>query len=137
MESMQQLVGGLIQVLYPFRDAEVALICNDEGKLLGLPFNRALRDERGATYLCPSQYAQVAQFLVFLLICSKTHISFVFICVTPIYQAHKEEMGKSNWACCICEVNLRRLFRLRLLVQIKVHFCIGIARTSLLLLHRT
>lgn len=50
LESMQQLVGGLIQVLYPFRDAEVALICNDEGKLLGLPFNRALRDERGATY---------------------------------------------------------------------------------------
>lgn len=50
LESMQQLVGGLIQVIYPFRDAEVALICNDEGKLLGLPFNRALRDERGATY---------------------------------------------------------------------------------------
>lgn len=50
LESMQQLVGGLIQVLYPFRDAEVALICNDEGKLLGLPFNRALRDERGAIY---------------------------------------------------------------------------------------
>lgn len=50
LESMQQLVGGLIQVLYPFRDAEVALICNDEGKLLGLPFNRALRDESGAIY---------------------------------------------------------------------------------------
>lgn len=50
LESMQNLVGGLIQVIYPFRDAEVALICNDEGKLLGLPFNRALRDESGATY---------------------------------------------------------------------------------------
>ena len=50
------------------------------------------------------------------------------------YQAHKEEMGKSNWACCIYEVNLRRLFRLRLLVQIKVHPCI--AHTSLLLLRR-
>ncbi len=50
LESMQQLVGGLIQAIYPFRDAEVALICNDEGKLLGLPFNRALRDERGAIY---------------------------------------------------------------------------------------
>lgn len=31
LESMQQLVGGLIQVIYPFRDAEVALVCNDEG----------------------------------------------------------------------------------------------------------
>ena len=50
LESMQQLVGGLIQVIYPFRDAEVALVCNDEGKLLGLPFNRALRDESGAIY---------------------------------------------------------------------------------------
>lgn len=50
LESMQNLVGGLIQVIYPFEDAEVALVCNDEGKLLGLPFNRALRDESGAIY---------------------------------------------------------------------------------------
>lgn len=50
LESMQNLVGGLIQVIYPFEDAEVALVCNDEGKLLGLPFNRALRYESGAIY---------------------------------------------------------------------------------------
>ena len=31
LQSMQKLVGGLIQVIYPFRDAEVALVCNDEG----------------------------------------------------------------------------------------------------------
>lgn len=50
LQSMQKLVGGLIQVIYPFDDAEVALVCNDEGKLLGLPLNRALRDENGAIY---------------------------------------------------------------------------------------
>ena len=34
---------------YPFTDP-VAIVCNDEGKLLGLPMNRALRDEHGQTY---------------------------------------------------------------------------------------
>ena len=47
LEGMQKLVGGLIQAVYPFHDAEVALIVNDEGKLLGLPFNRALVDGNG------------------------------------------------------------------------------------------
>ena len=49
LETMQELVGGLIQVLYPFED-RVALVCNDEGKLLGLPLNRALRGEDGKPY---------------------------------------------------------------------------------------
>jgi hypothetical protein len=44
------VVGGLIQLLYPFEDPELALICNDEGKLMGLPYNRALRDEDGRIY---------------------------------------------------------------------------------------
>lgn len=43
LKSMQQVVGGLIQAIYPY-DEPVALICNDEGKLQGLPYNRALRD---------------------------------------------------------------------------------------------
>ena len=42
LESMQAVVGGYIQAIYPFEDDELALICNEEGKLLGLPFNRAL-----------------------------------------------------------------------------------------------
>ena len=46
---MQRLVGGYIQAVYPFDDP-VALICNEEGKLLGLPMNRTLRDERGVPY---------------------------------------------------------------------------------------
>ena len=49
LAAMQSLVGGLIEAVYPFSDS-VALICNDEGKLLGLPLNRALRDENGEIY---------------------------------------------------------------------------------------
>lgn len=44
LQSLQHQVGGLIQALYPFEDA-AAIICNDEGKLLGLPWNRPLFDE--------------------------------------------------------------------------------------------
>ena len=49
LDSMQKVVGGLVQALFPFDDP-VALIANDEGKLLGLPANRALRDETGEPY---------------------------------------------------------------------------------------
>ena len=49
LESMQKIVGGSIEAVYPFADP-VALICNEEGKLLGLPLNRALRDEDGTVY---------------------------------------------------------------------------------------
>jgi len=48
LKSMQAVVGGFIQAVYPFEDEELALICNEEGKLIGLPFNRALRDEDGS-----------------------------------------------------------------------------------------
>ena len=49
LEAMQKIVGGSIEAVYPF-DEPVALICNDEGKLLGLPLNRALRDDEGNVY---------------------------------------------------------------------------------------
>lgn len=43
LSAMQAVVGGSIEAIYPFDDP-VALVCNDEGKLLNLPLNRALRD---------------------------------------------------------------------------------------------
>ena len=49
LASMQKIVGGSIEAVYPFADP-VALICNEEGKLLGLPLNRALRDDEGNVY---------------------------------------------------------------------------------------
>lgn len=48
LEAMQQIVGGSIQAVYPF-DEPVALICNDEGKLPGLPLNRCLRHPENHT----------------------------------------------------------------------------------------
>ena len=49
LESMQAFVGGAIQAIYPYEDP-VALVCHGKGKLLGLEYNRALRDATGAVY---------------------------------------------------------------------------------------
>ena len=44
LAALQAVVGGPIQAIYPFEEP-VALICHEEGKLLGLPLNRCLRQE--------------------------------------------------------------------------------------------
>lgn len=49
LESLQKEVGGMIQATYPWDD-KVALICNDEGKLLGLEFNRPLYNADAQIY---------------------------------------------------------------------------------------
>lgn len=49
LRSMQEVVGGYIQAVYPFED-DVAIVCNEEGKLMGLPPNRPLYDEDGRVY---------------------------------------------------------------------------------------
>ena len=49
LESLQKEVGGLIEAFYPYEDA-VCIICNEEGKLLGLPLNRSLWDSCGQIY---------------------------------------------------------------------------------------
>ena len=49
LEDLQRAVGGLIQAVYPFDDP-VAIVCNDEGKINGMPLNRALRDDKGKVY---------------------------------------------------------------------------------------
>ena len=46
LKSMQDFVDGTIQAIYPYEDS-VAIICNDEGKLNGMKYNRALRNEAG------------------------------------------------------------------------------------------
>src|SRR5699024_3315885 len=46
---MQRIVGGDIEAVYPFQEP-VALVCNSEGKLLGLPMNRPLLDEDRLPY---------------------------------------------------------------------------------------
>ena len=49
LKALQQAVGGSIGASYPFADP-VAIVYNDDGKLMGLPLNRALRDEDGQMY---------------------------------------------------------------------------------------
>ena len=44
LKSLQNEVAGRIEAIYPFEDP-VAVICNEEGKLNGLPLNRALIDD--------------------------------------------------------------------------------------------
>lgn len=41
LEAMQRIVGGDIEEFMPYMD-EVAIICNEEGKMNGLPPNRAI-----------------------------------------------------------------------------------------------
>ena len=49
LKALQQAVGGSIGASYPFEDP-VAIVYNDDGKLMGLPLNRALWDEGGLMY---------------------------------------------------------------------------------------
>lgn len=49
LADLQKAVGGYIEVTYPFDD-NVGLIMNEEGKIEGLPLNRALRDDDGGIY---------------------------------------------------------------------------------------
>ena len=41
LDEMQVTVGGLIQAIYPYEE-QVAIVCNEEGLLHGLEFNRSV-----------------------------------------------------------------------------------------------
>ena len=49
LRPLQEAVGGYIQAIYPFEEP-VAIVCDEEAKLIGKPLNRALRDEDGHIY---------------------------------------------------------------------------------------
>ncbi len=54
LKAMQDVVGGYIEAVYPYDDP-VALVCNEEGKLTGLPLNRKLEDYdiiAGTFFIC-------------------------------------------------------------------------------------
>lgn len=54
LEAEQVVVGGLIDVVYPWQD-NAGIVCNDEGKLMGLPLNRPLGDYdvlAGTFFIC-------------------------------------------------------------------------------------
>ena len=45
--NLRTLVGGYIEMTYPFPDEEIAVISNEESKLLDLAPNRAIRSSEG------------------------------------------------------------------------------------------
>lgn len=49
LDNLQKEVGGDIEAIYPWED-NAAIICNEEGKYLNLPLNRALKDQNGNIY---------------------------------------------------------------------------------------
>ena len=54
LEAMQQTVGGYIEITYPWSDP-IALVCDEEGLLKQLPFNRIIAPQSaifGTFFLC-------------------------------------------------------------------------------------
>lgn len=49
LKAMQGTVGGYIEAVYPYDD-NVAIVCNEKGKIAGLPLNRALKDATEKVY---------------------------------------------------------------------------------------
>ena len=49
LEEMQQTVGGYIQAIYPYEES-VAIVCNEEGILEGLDFNRSVPGGYGGVF---------------------------------------------------------------------------------------
>ena len=72
LEEMQQLVGGWITATYPFNDP-VALVANDEGLLLKLPFNR----------MVDPYHPSVGNFFLAGIGTEKLCMILRFWCVTP------------------------------------------------------
>ena len=49
LKQMQSIVGGLIEPIYPYHE-EVAIVCNEEGLINGLPFNRSVPGGYGGVF---------------------------------------------------------------------------------------
>lgn len=44
LEDLQKIVGGCIETFYPFED-DICIVCNDEGKINGMPLNRGVYEK--------------------------------------------------------------------------------------------
>lgn len=49
LKEMQAVVGGSIQAIYPFSE-QVAVVCNEEGLINDLPFNRSVPGGYGGVF---------------------------------------------------------------------------------------
>lgn len=50
LDVMQRMVCGSIQTIYPYKEM-VAIVCNEEGKILGMEPNRTIRDPENGDIL--------------------------------------------------------------------------------------
>lgn len=60
LHDMQSVVGGYIEMI-PYKD--VFIVCNEEGKLIGLPFNRRISEYDvivGNFFICSADGAEFA-----------------------------------------------------------------------------
>ena len=46
LKDMQEAVGGYIETYEPFEE-EAVIVCNEEGKINGMPMNRVIKDKDG------------------------------------------------------------------------------------------
>ena len=49
LSEMQATVGGFIEAIYPYEEL-VAIVCNEEGLINGLPFNRSVEGGYGGVF---------------------------------------------------------------------------------------
>lgn len=60
LKTLQELVQGTTEIVYPWPDQRIALVCNDESKLTGQPLNRVLPEIQniiaGDFFLCGLHY---------------------------------------------------------------------------------
>ena len=49
LSEMQAVVGGYIEAIYPYEEM-VAIVCNEEGLINGLPFNRSMDGGYGGVF---------------------------------------------------------------------------------------
>ena len=49
LSEMQATVGGYIEAIYPYEEL-VAIVCNEEGLINGLPFNRSVEGGYGGVF---------------------------------------------------------------------------------------
>lgn len=49
LHEMQAVVGGYIEAIYPYEEM-VAIVCNEEGLINGLPFNRSVEGGYGGVF---------------------------------------------------------------------------------------
>ena len=65
LQSLQNLVGGMIEIVEPFADNSVVLVCDENGRNKGKPVNRVVNDKIdicGDFFLCGQKDDQLCDF---------------------------------------------------------------------------